>query len=468
VAHASPRATAKTLIFVFIFKAVPTFGRVVASLQKKPKTKTAMKRLLLLFCLLTALSQWSCTDRCEQTRTYKRYTNVTLNVAQVRQGVRSEAPRELKNPGKIYAKGSYLFINELKEGLHIIDNSNPAAPRMVSFLAIPGNGDLAVRGNTLYADSYMDLVALNIADPLSVKEVSRVNDVFQNGQFDGAWWYSSGTGAVTLSDTRVDIVTETMKTDCDNNSATPVWWRGGLLANASFDSKAASPTTSNTSGQAGSMARFALYDNYLYTVSQSDMQLFDIKNLEKPQRGAKINMGWGIETIFPYKDKLFIGSNTGMFIYDNANPSKPTLLSTFQHAFACDPVVVTDTRAYVTLRSGTTCRRGNDQLDVIDITNLSDPRLIKSYPMQNPHGLGVDFPNLFICEGKHGLKSLDVNSDLDVKQLQHLQSMDAYDVILIPNKRLLMIGKDGLYQFDYANPNQLKQLSVLPVKRLEI
>ncbi|TAH10344.1 MAG: hypothetical protein EAZ14_07910 [Runella slithyformis] len=426
-----------------------------------------MKRPLLLIFLLTALSQWSCTDRCEQTRRYKRYTPVTLTVAQVRQGIRSEAARELVNPGKIYAKGNYLFINELKQGLHIIDNTNPAAPRKVAFLAIPGNGDLAVRGNILYADSYMDLVALNIADPLNVKEVGRVGDVFQSGQFDGAWWHSSGVGSVTLSDSRMDIVTETIKTDCENNGNSGIW-RGGWLATSSFDSRALSSAAPATSGQAGSMARFALYDRYLYTVSQSDMQLFDIKNLEQPQRGAKINMGWGIETIFPYKDKLFIGSNSGMFIYDNANPSKPTLLSTFQHAFACDPVVVTDTRAYVTLRSGTNCRRGSDQLDVIDITNLSNPTLIKTYPMQNPHGLGVDLPNLFICEGKHGLKSFDISSDLNVKQLEHLNNMDAYDVILLPNKLMLMIGKDGLYQFDYANPSQLRQVSVIPVKRLEI
>jgi len=422
-----------------------------------------MKRFILLFCLLTALSQWSCTDRCEQTRTYKRYTPVMLNIAQIRQGIQSEMARELVNPGKIYVKGNFLFINELKKGLHIIDNTNPAAPRNVAFLAIPGNGDLAVRGNILYADSYMDLVALNIANPLNVKEVGRVGDVFQSGQFDGAWWYSSGANSVVLSDTRMDIVTETIKTDCDNNGNAGIW-RGGREF-STFSAMAHSKAAGPASGQAGSMARFALYDNYLYTVSQSDMQLFDIKNLEKPTRSTKINMGWGIETIFPYKDKLFIGSNSGMFIYDNANPSKPTLLSTFQHAFACDPVVVTDTRAYVTLRSGTNCQRGSDQLDVVDITNLSNPRLLKTYPMQNPHGLGVDFPNLYICEGTHGLKSFNVANDLDIKQLQHLNNMDAYDVIPLANKSLLMIGKDGLYQFDISNPAQLRQLSVIPVKR---
>ena len=205
-----------------------------------------------------------------------------------------------------------------------------------------------------------------------------------------------------------------------------------------------------------------------YTVSQSSLQLFDIKVLEKPIKGKTIDIGRGIETIFPYKDKLFIGSTTGMFIYDNKNPEAPTQLSVFQHAMSCDPVVVNDNRAYVTLRSGTTCNRGLNQLDIIDITNLRNPTLIKSYPMQNPHGLGIDFPNVFLCEGKQGLKSLDVQSDFDVKQLQHLTGMDAYDVILLKNNVLLMIGKDGLYQYDYSNAGQLKLLSTIPVKRLNI
>jgi hypothetical protein len=194
------------------------------------------------------------------------------------------------------------------------------------------------------------------------------------------------------------------------------------------------------------------------------MQLFNIQDAANPVARTRINLGWGIETIFPYKDKLFIGSQTGMHIYDNANPASPVRLSTFQHARVCDPVVVHDNIAYVTLRSGNECRGFTNQLDVVDITSLTNPRLLRSYPMQNPHGLGVDFPNLFICEGKFGLKTFDARSALDVKQLQHLSSMHAYDVIPLTGT-LLVIGQDGLYQFDYTNPGQLTQLSKIQVNR---
>ncbi|MDZ7934151.1 MAG: hypothetical protein U5M51_04120 [Emticicia sp.] len=168
-----------------------------------------------------------------------------------------------------------------------------------------------------------------------------------------------------------------------------------------FKNGAVQSGTSGANGAAGatgtgcSMARFTIYDNYLYTVSQSDLLLFNIKNLNQPTQLSKINLGWGIETIFPYKDKLFIGSNTGMYIFDNKNPEKPERLSIFQHARACDPVVVHNDIAYVTLRTGW-CGAAPNQLDVVNVSNLTSPSLIKSYQMQQPAGLAIDFPNLFI------------------------------------------------------------------------
>ncbi|GAB3707165.1 hypothetical protein GCM10027592_41060 [Spirosoma flavus] len=424
-----------------------------------------MKANRLLFLLIVPLfCQTSCTDRCEETRTFRRYTPVTLTLTQVREGVRVEEARDLKQPGKIYTKSGYLFINELKEGIHIIDNRDPSAPKKIAFLRIPGNGDMAVRDNILYADSYMDLVAFDITNPAQPKEVNRVQSVFTNGQFEGGWW-NVNAQTLTLSDQRVDYVTETRKTDCDvagssGWSSCPTCMIDMVFASASSDSKVAP----GNNGTAGSMARFALYNNFLYTVSQSDMQLFNIQNAANPKQSSRVNLGTGIETIFPYKDKLFIGSQTGMLIYDNSNPANPTRLSTFQHARVCDPVAVNGDIAYVTLRNGTQCGGYTNQLDVVDISSLTAPRLIKSYPMENPHGLGVDFPNLFICEGKYGLKTFDATSALDVKQMEHLTGQDAYDVIPL-NKTLLMIGKDGLYQFDYTNPAQLRQLSKIMVSR---
>lgn len=426
-----------------------------------------MKRILYLLIGIVLVGLNGCTDKCKETRTFRQFTPLTLTIAQVRNGVQAEQPRTLVNPGKIYTKDGFLLINELKEGIHVIDNRNPSSPQMVAFLRIPGNGDMAIRNNVLYADSYMDLVAFDISDPTNIRELNRVKEVFPNGQFDGGYW-SVNTQQEIINDQKVAYVTQTLNTDCENGMNTGGCFncffsmdtRGGLVQN--FSGSSAPPA--NTNGTGGSMARFTLYNDYLYTVSQSDMQLFDIKTPSDPKKGNKINLGWGIETIFPYKDKLFIGAQSGMHIYDNSNPEKPTRMSTFEHARVCDPVVVHEDKAYVTLRSGSTCQGFTNQLDVVDVSNLYSPKLLKSYPMKNPHGLGIDFPNLFICEGAYGLKTFNASDALNINQLEHLEGFQAYDVIPL-GKSLLMIGRDGFYQYDYSNPKNLRLLSKIPVQR---
>ncbi|WP_143828757.1 LVIVD repeat-containing protein [Dyadobacter fermentans] len=385
---------------------------------------------------------------------------------ELRTMVKAESPRALEQPGKMYVKGKYLYVNEIKKGIHIIDNGNPASPKFVTFINIPGNGDIAVRDNILYADSFSDLVSLDITDPAAPKEVGRVKNVFKNGLFDGGGW-SLNESVGAINDQNVEWETETITVNCEEN-VSPGWWWGGIIAFADraflSNSSSAAPQSSGSNGQAGSMARFALDRNFLYAVGQSQMHLFNISKPAQPVDFATINLGWGIETIFPYDNKLFIGSATGMFIYDNTNPAEPKQLSMFQHGRACDPVVVHENIAYVTLRTGTACAGAQNQLDLVDVSNPSAPQLIKSYQMENPHGLSVDFPTLFLCEGKHGLKVFDVTDKftVDRKLLAHFKDMHAYDVISL-GKTLLLIGEDGFYQYDSSNPKDLRLLSKIPV-----
>ena len=423
-------------------------------------------RFLHLVIFLAAATSWSCNDQCKETRVSKRFTNVTRSLMELRTQVHKENARSMERPGKMYIKGDYLFVNEIKEGIHIINNKDRSHPEFITFINIPGNGDIAVRDNILYADSFSDLVAIDISDPQNPKEIDRVKNVFKTGLFDGgSWTLNEQTGAI--NDQNVDYVTEIVTVNCEED-ITPNWWGGGFFATAnssfSLNSPASAPQADGGGGKGGSMARFAVHQNFLYIVGQNDLHLFNITTPAKPKDFATVNVGWGIETIFPYEDKLFIGSSTGMFIYDNSNPAAPKQLATFQHGRACDPVVVQDDIAYVTLRTGTACGGGQNQLDLVDISNASAPQLIKSYQMENPHGLSIDSPTLYLCEGEHGLKVFDVKDrfNVDKNQLAHFKGMDAFDVISM-GKTLLLIGKDGFYQYDASNPKDLRLLSKIPV-----
>jgi hypothetical protein len=183
-----------------------------------------------------------------------------------------------------------------------------------------------------------------------------------------------------------------------------------------------------------------------------------------PEKKEAVNVGTYFETIFSSAQNLFMGARDGMYIYNVSDQAVPQRVGVYAHARTCDPVVVDGNYAFVTLHSGTTCDGYSNQLDVVDIQNLQAPQLVKTYPMTNPQGLGKDQNTLFICDGSDGLKvydASDVNA-ISTKLLAHYKNIDAYDVIPVDGV-LMMIGANGLYQYDYSDPTDIKLLSHLVV-----
>jgi hypothetical protein len=84
--------------------------------------------------------------------------------------------------------------------------------------------------------------------------------------------------------------------------------------------------------------------------------------------------------------------------------------------------------------------------------------------MTNPHGLGIDQGTLFICDGADGLKAFDATNVLTISdnQLAHYKNINAFDVI--PFQQVAMvIGKEGLFQYDYSDIKNIKLISQLPI-----
>jgi hypothetical protein len=183
-----------------------------------------------------------------------------------------------------------------------------------------------------------------------------------------------------------------------------------------------------------------------------------------------INFFTEVETIFPYGNHLFLGSTNGVFIYDISFPSTPQYISEFTHVTSCDPVYVSDSIAFVTLRSNTSaaCQGFTNQLDVLDIHQIDQPRLIESFDMQSPHGLGVVDSLIFICEGDHGLKTFTyrtekqngVISKVNIQQKSWIQEITAIDLIPLSD-RIIVVGREQLHQYRYGPNGELRHLSTI-------
>ncbi len=409
-----------------------------------------------------------CTDTCEVTNEYVYYKPVYTTLEEIRAAVEVTEPRKIESIGKMYFKGGYLFLNQSGKGIHVIVNQDPAHPIVKNFISIPGNYDLAVKGNTLYADSYIDLVALDITDINSIHEIKRLENIFSNYNTLG---FSMDASKGLITDWIEETDVRVYESDCNANIQPwgGFYYEDGIaLQNGAFFDKSAAiaPGNGSVPGVGGSMARFTIHTDHLYALDLGDIKTISVQDETNPELKGNTFIAWDMETIYPYKENLFIGSQTGMHIVDVSTPDHPVKTSTYQHVRVCDPVVVQDTLAYVTLRSGTQCTGFTNQLEVINIKDLSSPKLLHVYPMVNPHGLGIDNHTLFICDGADGLKVFDATdiSKIDQNQLAHYKDINAYDVIPF-NNVVMMIGEDGLFQYDYSDPKNVKLLSKLTIEK---
>ncbi len=425
-----------------------------------------MKKLPYLLAFLTVLFTVSCSDTCQRTVSYINYEPIFTTTEEVRSELNySTTAREINNPGRLYFKDGYMYINEIGEGIHVVNNINPQFPVTIGFINIPGNFDLAAKGNYLYVDSYIDLVVLDISNPLDIALVSRVESAFADyGTWNGRWDENNGTILTGYNETWVE---DEVVMDCGSDGG--AWWGGRFFAEdaniQALSSQTAAAGTPGT-GVGGSLAKFTIYDDYLYTIDWTDMRLFDLSDQTAPEKTQTIPLGWGIETIYPYGDKLFLGAQNGMHIYDNADPSAPEWISTYEHINSCDPVVVQGDWAYVTLRSGNDCAGFTNQLDVVNISDLSNPYRHRTYEMENPHGLGIDDDCLFITEGANGMKFMDASNLDDITLVDEIENMHTIDVIAL-NEILMVIGQDGFYQYSYdCEAKEWSFLSTIQIVRL--
>ena len=418
--------------------------------------KSAVLRLVAM--LLATFIIWGCNRNEEYT--FEVYKPVYKSFDEFRGSFNSGPARDIQQPGKIYFKDNYIFVNEVNEGIHVIDNHDPSSPVKIAFYEIEGNVDMAIRGNVLFADSYIDLVSIDITHLRYPVEISRLENAFPEvlPPLDNnmpIYDLDRSLGVV------VGWKVETVTAEYDYWGH---WWWGWREGAFMLD---AAGGGANSAGVAGSMARFMLHQHFLYSVTTPwVLKTLNISDAANMTPVDSIYSWREMETLFRLEDNLFVGTTTGMVIYDISDPAQPQFVSDINHINACDPVVVANDIAYVTLRAGNMCNNVANQLDVVDISNIQQPRLLKSFPMFNPHGLGIDHPLLFICDGAAGLKVYNATNPLAISSnmIAHFPDIDTFDVIPL-NGVLLMIGHDGLFQYDYSDPQNIVLLSHITIRK---
>ena len=426
--------------------------------------------------LLVALCFTSCIEEtCEETLVLAGFDPQIVNLDVIRNNIPlCGAPIPICEATGFYVYQDYLFMVENNEGLHIFDNSDATNPKPITWMGLPGGQGLAVRNDILYMNQYTDLVAFDLSDPTTPEFIGRTEDVFDpssvfpanhgnaalgSGEFVAAWLPTGDTRTVS----------------CAEGSGNQFWENDRFFTESRADfssfNTAGNATSGQTAtevvGQGGSLARFTISQSTLYAVDDNELRAFSLADPREPKFSATIPLGWGIETIFPTSDKLFIGTTTGMQIFSIEDPLAPEHLSTFEHVLSCDPVVVAGDLAYVTLWGGRDCGSTGDQLEIIDISDARNPKSVQITPMRFSHGLGVAENKLFLCGQYDGFKTFALDEDgLLGEQIDHDDAVYSRDVIVLPNKNeaiVLGYNEGGIQQYRYSEEGRLTRTSRIGV-----
>lgn len=402
------------------------------------------------FLLSLVLWLGGCSDPATITYTDIQQSPILLSFEDIRSGYKAESARDMKNPGKIYVYEQYLFVNEMYDGIHILDNSDPSKPVKLAYLRIPGNTDIEVRNDFMYVNSGPDLLVLDMSNINAVSLVKRVENAFfeSSKKIDNQYLIGFGVKEIV----RKEYVSR--------------GWNFGF--GIQEDVTIMSPTTAKngSQGTGGSMARFALAGDFLYAVNETSLLPIDLTNPVDPKSKNAVPLNRGtIETIFKYKQYLYIGATQGVFIVDyTTNPSIPFVVSSVGHFQSCDPVVVQNDIAFSTLSAGSRCRGGINQLLVINVQNAANPFVLAEYFFSDtPLGLGVKDNNLFICMGNGGIQWFKTDDLFNIQNNKVTSdvSIHAWDVIVLDD-RLIVTGEEGIFQYEYnTTDGTLNKINVI-------
>ncbi len=418
-----------------------------------------LKIIFLGFCLLLA----SCSLFKDEVLDDREMVDVAYFVpqyettSQLAAKVTIESPKDYAEAGKIVTYQNYIFINKPNEGVHVVDNSNPAAPVNLHFINIPGSLDLSIIDDHLYSDMFSALVVFNISDvtqPDLIEDFT-VEDVF----------YYNPYRTIDTASRLEESYAYTQYESIDESRGIVTGWEveirqepleEQIMYLRLEDSALAEATTTvqadgfNEVSTAGSMTRFLPIGRYLYTINFNELVLFSIGDNYQPSRFARLDTSTQAETLFQLNDLLFVGSTTGMLMYDVASPGNPNYLNSIQHFRSCDPVVADENYAYVTLRGGTNCFTETNELQIIDISNPEELSVVARQVMFNPHGLAIHGDYLLVCDGSAGLKVINVSNREEPNVLSTDNIPFAYDII-VDFPSAIVVGEGVLYQYDLSN-----------------
>ena len=425
-----------------------------------------MYRLLPLICVLLGLGTSACEkDACSQSWTQVVSVPVTLSRAAVQDSIAALPARQLCTGGNLYAFGNYVFVNENRVGYHLLDNTDPANPRNVAFLRVPGATHMAFVDGRMVSDSYADMVVLDFEGPNSLKLLSSTPNLLL--RTDG-FIVEDDEVAIGFEDREV-----TFTEDCTGFVSGQCNDCDVLFENLSATGQPRGANTGNVQvNTGGSLARLAFCSRTLYVLAPNRLTTFRLEG-ETLVNASETNLTQGQEAIVLEGRHLYVVSQWGLQIFEIGDCGLPIARGFAERFWSNDPVAIEGDRAVVALRTGNVPTPERDgRLMVYDISDRNNPRVMAQHPLAHPVGVALRDGKLYVCDGIDGLLVYDFDAQnpgrLRDAEIQRVADADVVDLALLPYAAgtvLLGVGHNTVSQYSVDAEGLLTPLSTLGAQR---
>ncbi|WP_413162054.1 cadherin domain-containing protein [Capilliphycus salinus ALCB114379] len=274
--------------------------------------------------------------------------------------------------------GNLAYIANDREGLQILDISNPASPTLRGSIDTPGRAkDIAVAGNFAYiADDNGSLQVIDISNPATPTIVANAPT---GGEANGV--------AVAGNFAYVS----------DNN--------GGLQIIDITD-----PTRPAPRGQIATPGRawdVAVAGNFAYVADAGNggLRIFNITDPDNPTAAGNVSTGANARGVSVVGNLAYVANtgNNNLSIINVSSPASPQVVGVYNTGGDAFGVSVSGDFAYVAYEA--------DGLQIVNVSDPTNPTLEYGLDTDgNALGVSVVGNSVYLADGNGGLKVLDVQT----------------------------------------------------------
>jgi hypothetical protein len=199
----------------------------------------------------------------------------------------------------------------------------------------------------------------------------------------------------------------------------------------------------------GRVQGMAVHGNYLYISDNVvGLRILDISNplaaVEVGLEGFLVGAG---DVIVPSRLAYIAGGSYGLVVLNVSDPSAPVRVGAYRTLGVANSVTAVQDYAYVS----------SDRLDVVDISNPAQLRVVGEYPYAGTSTVVDD--TLYLASGVDGLIALDISNPASPAALDLLDTDGEASAVAIDGSyAYLADGSGGLRVVDVSDPTKLTEV----------